>query len=70
MKYNGKNLNYIFGLNKSPDNGKTRRNEPIVIDKNVITSCCPETAPGVAFKLLELLTTKEQMENVKTAMGS
>jgi 4-methyl-5(b-hydroxyethyl)-thiazole monophosphate biosynthesis len=44
-------------------------NEPIVIDKNVITSCCPETAPGVAFKLLELLTTREQMENVKTSMG-
>ncbi len=44
-------------------------NEPIVIDKNVITSCCPGTASGVAFKLLELLTTREQMENVKTSMG-
>jgi 4-methyl-5(b-hydroxyethyl)-thiazole monophosphate biosynthesis len=41
----------------------------IVIDRNVITSYCPETAPGVAFKLLELLTSKEQMEIVKTAMG-
>lgn len=44
-------------------------NEPIVVDKNVITSYCPETAPGVAFKLLELLTTKEDMEKVKHAMG-
>lgn len=43
--------------------------QSIVIDKNIITSCCPATAPGVAFKLLELLTTTEQMEKVKTAMG-
>lgn len=44
-------------------------NEPIVIDKNVITSYCPETASGVAFKLLEILTSKEKMEVVKVAMG-
>ena len=44
-------------------------NEPIVIDRNVITSYCPQTAPGVVFKLLELLTSKELMENVKQAMG-
>jgi len=44
-------------------------NEPIVVDRNVITSYCPETAPGVAFKLLELLTSIELMENVKQAMG-
>ncbi|EGW36921.1 DJ-1/PfpI family protein [Desulfosporosinus sp. OT] len=44
-------------------------NEPIVIDKNIITSYCPETASGVAFKLLELLTSKEQTEVVKKAMG-
>lgn len=44
-------------------------NEPIVIDKNVITSYCPETASGVAFKLLEMLTSKEEMEIVKKAMG-
>lgn len=44
-------------------------NEPIVIDKNIITSYCPETASGVAFKLLEFLTSKEQMEIVKNAMG-
>lgn len=44
-------------------------NEPIVIDKNIITSYCPETASGVAFKLLEMLTCKEDMEVVKKAMG-
>lgn len=44
-------------------------NEPIVVDKNIITSYCPETASGVAFKLLEKLTSKEKMEIVKRAMG-
>ena len=44
-------------------------NEPIVIDKNIITSYCPETASEVAFKLLEKLTSTEQMEIVKHAMG-
>lgn len=44
-------------------------NEPIVVDKNIITSYCPETAPNVAFKLLEMLTSREQMETVKLAMG-
>lgn len=44
-------------------------NEPIVVDKNIITSYCPETAPGVAFKLLEMLTSTEKMEQVKQAMG-
>ena len=44
-------------------------NEPIVVDENIITSYCPETASGVAFKLLEMLTSKEQAETVKSAMG-
>ncbi|QEH70854.1 DJ-1/PfpI family protein [Cellulosilyticum sp. WCF-2] len=44
-------------------------NEPVVIDDNVITSYCPETASSVAFKLLEKLTSTEQMEVVKSAMG-
>lgn len=44
-------------------------NEPIVVDKNIITSYCPETAPGVAFMLLEKLTSTEQMEIVKRDMG-
>lgn len=44
-------------------------NEPIVVDKNIITSYCPETASGVAFKLLEKLISTEKMEVVKHAMG-
>jgi 4-methyl-5(b-hydroxyethyl)-thiazole monophosphate biosynthesis len=44
-------------------------NEPIVVDRNIITSYCPETASGVAFKLLEKMTSIEKMEIVKHAMG-
>ncbi|ODU57215.1 MAG: protease [Clostridium sp. SCN 57-10] len=44
-------------------------NEPIVIDNNVITSYCPQTASGVAFELLKRLTTEDQMKVVKAAMG-
>ena len=44
-------------------------NEPIVVDKNIITSYCPSTASGVAFILLEKLTSKKEMEVVKEAMG-
>ncbi|QHQ61182.1 DJ-1 family protein [Anaerocolumna sedimenticola] len=43
--------------------------EPIVTDNNIITSYCPQTAPGVGFLLLEKLTSKEKMEIVKKAMG-
>jgi len=44
-------------------------NEPIVIDKNIITSYNPSTAFDVAFKLLELLTSIENCNNVKKLMG-
>jgi len=44
-------------------------NEPIVVDQNIITSYCPETAPGVAFKLLERLVGEDKMLVVKEAMG-
>jgi 4-methyl-5(b-hydroxyethyl)-thiazole monophosphate biosynthesis len=44
-------------------------NEPVVVDRNIITSYCPKTAPDVAFRLLEMLTSKEKMEEVKEAMG-
>ncbi len=44
-------------------------NEPIVVDSNIITSYCPQTAPFVAFKLLEMLTSGRDMESVRTAMG-
>lgn len=43
--------------------------EPVVVDRNVITSYCPQTAPHVAFKLLEMLTSKEKAQTIKAAMG-
>ena len=44
-------------------------NEPIVNTDNIITSYCPQTAPGVAFALLEILVGTEKMTEVRTAMG-
>lgn len=44
-------------------------NEPIVVDGNIITSYCPETAPMVAFELLKMLTSEEEMTVIKKAMG-
>lgn len=44
-------------------------NESVVVDRNVITSYCPETAVWVAFKLLEMLTSPEKTAEVKAAMG-
>lgn len=44
-------------------------NERIVVDKNIITSYCPETAPDVAFELLKMLVGQEKMLTVKQAMG-
>jgi len=44
-------------------------NEPVVVDNNIITSYCPATAPSVAFELLKMLTSEEEMEVVKKAMG-
>ena len=44
-------------------------NEPIVIDGNIITSYNPQTASGVAFKLLEKLSSKEIVTSIKKMMG-
>lgn len=44
-------------------------NEPVVKEGNLITSYCPQTAPFVAFALLEMLTSAEKMNLVKGAMG-
>jgi 4-methyl-5(b-hydroxyethyl)-thiazole monophosphate biosynthesis len=44
-------------------------NEPVVIDGNIITSYCPETAPKVAFELLKMLTTEDDVAIIKKAMG-
>lgn len=44
-------------------------NEPVVITENIITSYCPQTAPEVAFSLLEMLVGTRDMLIVKKAMG-
>ncbi len=44
-------------------------NEPVVIDDNVITSWCPQTAPYVGFALLEKLIGEEKTNQVKDVMG-
>lgn len=55
--------------NKLKEFGVNVLNAPIVIDDNIITSYCPETAPNVAFELLKMLTSEEEMAVVKNAMG-
>lgn len=44
-------------------------NERVVVDDDIITSWCPETAPDVAFELLKKLCGNEKMLVVKEAMG-
>ena len=51
-----------FGVHVMPD-------ERIVIDDNIITSFCAETAADVGFVLLSLLVGAERAEIVKIAMG-
>jgi protein deglycase len=58
-----------YWQNKLKEFGVNVVNEPIVVDDNIITSHCPETAPTVAFELLKMLTSEEEMEVIKKAMG-
>jgi len=44
-------------------------NDPIVVDKNIITSYNPATAAHVAFTLLEKLTSRETAQEIKRRMG-
>lgn len=48
--------------------GAEVQDEPIVIDKNIITSTGPSTALDVAFILLEMLTDKANVSLVKKNM--
>ena len=50
------------------DFGAIVKDAQIVTDDNVITSTGPATGPGVAFTLLEMLTTKENVDLVKKYM--
>ena len=44
-------------------------NEPMVEDDRILTCWNPSAALGVAFRLLEMLTTPENMRRVKALMG-
>lgn len=55
--------------NKLKEYGVNVINEPIVIDQKIITSWNPSTAIDVAFKLLELLTSKKQSDFIRNIMG-
>ena len=58
-----------YWQNKLKEFGVNVVNEPIVVDSNIITSYCPATAPNVAFELLKILTSEEEMAVIKKAMG-
>ena len=48
---------------------EVQADEQIVVDGNLITSCGPSTASGVAFRLLEMLTDRESTGRVRELMG-
>ena len=50
----------VFGVNVL--------NEHVVVDKNIITSTGPATGLEVAFTLLEMLTSKENVDEIKIHM--
>lgn len=62
-------LNDGFWQKKLKEFGVHVVNEPVVVDGHIITSWCPATAPDVAFELLKMLTSEEEMTVIKTAMG-
>ena len=62
-------LNNGFRQKQLAEYGVEIVNEPIVKTDNIITSYCPQTAPEVAFVLLEKLIGTEKMFKVKSAMG-
>jgi hypothetical protein len=66
MKYP---LSLLSSLTLSLDWFSGGRSEPIIFDDNIITSLNPATATDVAFKLLELLTSKKNSDYIKEIMG-
>ncbi|WP_099469251.1 DJ-1/PfpI family protein [Konateibacter massiliensis] len=49
--------------------GITVINQPVVVDGNIITSSCPETAIKVALKLLKMLTSEKMAQSIGEMMG-
>jgi len=61
-------LNDKLRIDQLRDYGARIKRKKVVVDKNIITSIGPSTAIPVAFKLLELLTDKKNVKNVKKHM--
>lgn len=57
-----------FRRKQLTDFGANVQDKQIVIDKNIITSTGPATGLDVSFTLLEMLTSKENVSEVKTHM--
>jgi len=51
------------------DFGANVVDDHLVVDENIITSSSPATALDVAFKLLEMLSSKENCTKIKKLMG-
>ena len=56
-------------LNMLKEYGANVKNEPIVIDSNIITCWNPSVSIDVAFLLLEQLTTKKNTDYIRYIMG-
>jgi len=61
-------LSDIYGRKYLAELGANVQDRDIVIDKNIITSTGPATGLDVAFKLLEMLTSTRNVEEVKKYM--
>ncbi len=61
-------LNENVRLDQLKDYGAIIKRKKMVVDRNIITSTGPSTAIPVAFKLLELLTSKANTRMVKKHM--
>lgn len=62
-------LNNGFRQKQLADFGVEVLSQPLVVDRNIITSSCPSTALDVAFTLLAMLTSPENCRQVKHLMG-
>jgi len=61
-------LTDIYGRDYLSDFGVNVQDKHVVIDKNIITSTGPATGLEVAFKLLEMLTSTKNVDEVKKYM--
>ncbi len=61
-------LSDIYGRKYLADFGVNVQDKHIVIDNNIITSTGPATGLDVAFKLLEMLTSTKNVDEVKKYM--